>query len=109
VDSAIVLGRSFETSVFTYQTARGLDTATHVSRVLSELSVYGRNTVGGTPCTGDQLVGMAQNGTRNESPVSRMGFEPTNPAFERTKTVQCDREADRTLNFTLRVENKIWE
>jgi hypothetical protein len=54
-------------------------------------------TVGKTPCMGDQPVArplsthrttQAQN-KRRQTPMPRVGFEPTIPVFERAKTVHA--------------------
>jgi hypothetical protein len=60
-------------------------------------------TVGRTPCTGDQLIARPllthdnKQNKRTQTSMPRVGFEPTIPVFERTKTfhaldrAQCDR------------------
>jgi hypothetical protein len=99
----------------------------HSSMALLTLLGPGRNpihAVGGTPWTGDQPVArpipthrttQTQN-KRSQTSMSRVGFQPTTPAFERAKTVHAwDRTApvtsckDKKLKFTRIIKNEFRE
>jgi hypothetical protein len=65
------------------------------------------HTVGRTPWTGDQLSAHRTTQTQNKGTqisVPRMGFEPTIPAFERTKAVHViDRAATVIYNGDIQI------
>jgi hypothetical protein len=91
--------------VDTDRTIYGSTALLDLGRFFSFLILY---TVGRTPWTGDQPVArplpahrttQTQN-KRTQTPMPRVGFEPTIPVFERAKTVHAlDRAYFKTLSL----------